>query len=639
MPDPRNQRQQIENYITREEWFAARDALIALWQQQPSPATANFVIARFERLRERLPMTLCRLAILRSFTVEPLALLLRAGAFASGIDLTVQVGDFNAYPQEIFNPDSKLYRFSPDVVVLAIQTRDIAPELWHSFTSLSPDDVNAEVNRITASFNDWIEAFGKNSQAHLILHGLETPLFPAQGALDSQTAHSQATAIQTINRELQRLAGEHRGVYFLDYDAVVARFGRSRWHDERRWLTMRLPMTVDAFTELTGEWLRFLHPLTGRICKALVTDLDNTLWGGVIGEDGMEGIKLGAEYPGADFQSLQRAMLDLHRRGIILAVNSKNNEADALTAIETHPGMILRPAHFAALRINWQDKAQNLREIATELNIGLDAIAFIDDNPAECARARQELPEVTVIELPKDSKDYAATLRNCAVFERLTLSAEDRERGRHYAEQRQRAELQIGATSIEDFYRSLEQEVMIEPVTPMTLARTAQLTQKTNQFNLTTRRYSEQRIAEIAGNSEWRVYTASVKDRFGDHGLVGVMIAKAERNVWEIDAFLLSCRVIGRTVETALLSFLAEEARDNGARQLQGWFLPTKKNAPANSFYRDHAFQVIEETGDGKLYSVDLQLQQSQLACPEWIKLQVSAQTNKESLHLEQLTV
>jgi FkbH-like protein len=635
MSDQQKLRELVEEHLAREEWFAARDALIGLWRQQPSPATANFVVARFESLRERIPMAQCRLAILRSFTVEPLVPLLRAGSLASGIDLTVQVGGFNTYAQEIFNPDSKLHRFSPDIVILATQTRDVAPELWHSFTSLSARDANAEIGRVTAGFSDWITALRNNSQAHLILHGLETPLFPAHGILDAQTASGQTAAIQTINRQLQQLSAEHRGVYFLDYDAVIAGFGRSRWHDERRWMTTRLPMTVDAFAELTGEWLRFLHPLTGKVCKVLVTDLDNTLWGGLIGEDGLEGIKLGTEYPGADYQSLQRAMLDLHNRGIILAVCSKNNESDALAAIEDHPGMILRPQHFAALRINWHDKAHNIREIAAELNIGLDAVAFLDDNPVECSRVRTELPEVTVIELPKEAKDYAASLRNCAVFERLTLLAEDRERGRHYAEQRQRAELRTRASSIEDFYRTLEQEIEIESVTPMTLARTAQLTQKTNQFNLTTRRYNEQQIAEMAESSTHRVFTARVKDRFGDHGLAGVLIIKAAEtrcDVWEIDTFLLSCRVIGRTVETALLVFLAAEAQAQSARQLQGWFLPTRKNTPARNFYADHGFNIIEEQDGGTLFSLDLS--QSQLACPEWIKLRI-IELSKEQLHLE----
>lgn len=624
MADQQTLRQQIEERLARQEWFAARDALIEFWRQQPSPATANFVISRFESLRGKVPMTACRLAILRSFTVEPLVPMLRAGGFAAGIDLTVLTGDFNAYAQEIFNPDSKLYRFSPDVVILAVQTRDHAPSFWDSFSSLSAGEINDEMGRVIAGFGDWISAFRRHSQAHLIIHGLEMPPYPAHGALDTQIANSQTAAIQSINLQLRQVVREHRGVYFFDYDAVISGFGRTRWYDDARWLTMRLPMIVDAFTELTDEWLRFLHPLTGRVCKALVTDLDNTLWGGVIGEDGLEGIKLGAEHPGAHYQSLQRAMLDLYHRGIILAVCSKNNEADALAALETHPGMLLRPHHFAALRINWRDKAQNLRELAAELNIGLDAIAFLDDNPVECARVRTDLPEITVIELPNDAKQYAATLRNCATFERLTLSAEDRERGRHYAEQRQRAELQTRATSIEDFYRSLEQQIEIEPVTPLTLARTAQLTQKTNQFNLTTRRYSEQQLAEMAQAPDCRVFTARVKDRFGDHGLVGVMILKAETPGsvrWEVDSFLLSCRVIGRTVETALLAFLAEEARASGAQQLQGWFLPTKKNAPAERFYADHGFQLIEETDSGKFYALDLE--QGQPRCPEWIRLQI----------------
>jgi FkbH-like protein len=622
MLDPQALRQQIEGHLARERWAQAREALTSLWRAQPTPAAANFVAARFERLRGRTPFAPCRLAVLRSFTVEPLVPLLRAGAFAGGIDLSVQVGEFNAYAQEILNSESKLYRFAPDVVILAAQTRDLAPELWDSFTALSSDEVQAVVERVTTGLRDLIRAFRRRSQAHLIVHGLETPLFPARGVLDAQTECSQAAAVNQINRAWRRLAVEERGVYFLDYDAVVARHGRARWHDERRRLTTRLPFTVDAFAEMTGEWLRFLHPLAGRVCKALITDLDNTLWGGVVGEDGIEGVKLGTEHPGAHYQALQRVMLDLYRRGVILGVCSKNNLADALAALESHPGMILRPEHFAALRINWQDKAQNLRELAAELNIGPDSIAFVDDNPAECARVRQELPEVTVIELPADPAQFAATLRGCAVFERLTLSAEDRERGRYYAEQRRRQELQTGAASLEDFYRSLAQEVEIAPVTPLTLARVAQLTQKTNQFNLTTRRYSEQQVAAMAADPRRRVYAARVKDRFGDHGLVGVMILDAASDRREIDTFLLSCRVIGRTVETALLAFLVDEARAAGARTLQGRFLPTKKNAPAQSFYADHRFQVVAQQDGGTLWALDLA--QTRLACPDWIQLHIA---------------
>ena len=211
----------------------------------------------------------------------------------------------------------------------------------------------------------------------------------------------QAALIHGINTELERAASAHRGVHVLDYDSLVARHGRDHWHDERKWLTVRLPMRAEKLPALAEEWLRYLHPLTGRLAKVLVTDLDNTLWGGVIGEDGMAGIALGREYPGAAYLALQRAMLDLQRRGILLAIASKNNREEALRALDSHPEMLLRTRHFSAMRINWNDKAASLREIAAELNVGLDALAFIDDNPAERRRIRMELPEVAVIELAR----------------------------------------------------------------------------------------------------------------------------------------------------------------------------------------------------------------------------------------------
>jgi FkbH-like protein len=368
---------------------------------------------------------------------------------------------------------------------------------------------------------------------------------------------------------------------------------------------------------MAHEWLRFIHPLMGSVCKALVTDLDNTLWGGVVGEDGLHGLKLGLEYPGAAFQALQRALLNLYERGIILAVCSKNNLAEAMEVLEHHPGMLLRPHHFAALRINWADKAQNLREIAAELNIGLEAIAFLDDNPVERRWVQDQLPEVTVIELPDNPMGYVQALGHSPVFERLSLSAEDRQRGQYYAEQRLRTALEQDSASLEDFYRSLQLRVEISGVAPETLARVAQLTQKTNQFNLTTRRYTEQQIAEMAADPDWQVYSAWVYDRFGDNGLVGVVIVHYQGVTCEIDTFLLSCRVIGRTVETALLATIAEQACHKGAQRLLGWFLPTKKNAPAKEFYGSHGFICILEREGGSSWEFDLV--NERIAAPPWV--------------------
>jgi FkbH-like protein len=313
---------------------------------------------------------------------------------------------------------------------------------------------------------------------------------------------------------------------------------------------------------------------------------------------------------------------------VLLAIASKNDSADALNAIETHPDMLLRARHFSATRINWNDKADNLASIAEELNVGLDSLCFIDDSDFECARVREAFPQVRVIPLPKNPSDYAKTLRGALYFERLSLSDEDRERGRLYAEQQQRTQLSTAVTNIEDFYRSLEQEAEISPVTAATMARTAQLTQKTNQFNMTTRRYTEQQIAELAGREDRGVYTLRVKDRFGDNGLVGVAIIHYSGEVAEIDTLLLSCRVIGRTVETALLSFLAVECRDKGVQRLEGWFLPSAKNQPAQNVYASHQFQKVAAEDQGTKWSLDLT--QTDIQCPEWIRVVAPTLTNRE---------
>jgi FkbH-like protein len=290
-----------------------------------------------------------------------------------------------------------------------------------------------------------------------------------------------------------------------------------------------------------------------------------------------------------------------------------------MEALEGHPGMLLRPQHFAAWRINWQDKVQNLREIAAELNIGIDALAFLDDNPVERTHIRADLPEVTVLPLPDDPMGYTAALRATPVFERLALSDEDRERGRYYAEQRQRVELEQQATSLEDFYASLQQEVEITSVDAASLTRVAQLTQKTNQFNTTTHRYSEQQISAMAESPEWDVYAIRVRDRFGDNGIVGVVIVHDGNDASDIDTFLLSCRVISRGVETSILSFLVERARTRQLRQVQGWFLPTRKNAPARDCYAEHQLKALAEQDGGTLWALDLVTQD--ITCPPWIRL------------------
>lgn len=605
----------------------AAHMLAAHWRSAPS--SAAWVSGRFQKLAPALPAPNFDLLVLRSFTLEPLVPLARACMAEYGVDLRVRFGEFNAWTQELLSPASVVFQDpQPDAVLLAVQTRDISPALWSEASTLDEAALAAEADRVAEAILAPLRALRERSQAHVIVHALEKPASPATGILESSCGQgmTQSTAIDRVNTKLRESAAMMPGVYVMDYDGLIARFGRDRWYDEDKYLTVRLPMVADALLPLAREWTKYLLPAMGRQAKCLVLDLDNTLWGGVVGEDGLTGIRLGVEHPGAHYMAIQRAALDLYQRGILLALCSKNNPDDAMEAIEKHPHMVLKPEHFAAVRVNWTDKAQNLREIAAELNIGIDSLVFLDDNPVERDLVRSLAPEATVLEPASDNpKDMLAAVRNCPLFERLTLSGDDRKRGQMYAQQRQRSQLQSSAGSLEDYLRSLEMEADVGLLDassdPAIVERVAQLTQKTNQLNMTTKRYTVQEIRAMADDPARRVYWIGVRDRFGDNGIVGVMIANATGKTWELDSFLMSCRVIGRTVETCMLATLAEHARQAGATALRGWFLPTRKNPPAEAIYREHGFAELERTEGRVLWGLDIVADAPKQ--PQWIARRV----------------
>ena len=605
----------VDAAIAESDWGEATALLARLYQESASPATAAVVIDRARSIpRSRAPY---RLFVARSFTIEPAVPLLRASALLNGVDLEVDLGDFGTYAQDLLDPSSRLYSTRPDAVLLAVQTRDVLPALWSRFPELDAAQVEHELERCLGDLRGLVDAFRARSQAHLLIQGFELPARPLAGVLDAQSEGGQAETIRRLNRQLVALSREHHGVFVVDYDGLVARHGRDRWHDEGKWLSARMPVAAPHLPKLAEEYLRTLLPLAGRLAKALVVDLDNTLWGGVVGEDGIDGLRLDPNGSGAAYLRLQRAILGAHARGVILAVASKNNPADAMEVLERHPAMLLRPHHFAAMRVSWQDKAQSLREIAEELNIGVDAIAFLDDSKVERHRVRAALPEVTVIDLPEDPMGYADALLESPTLQRLALSGEDRDRGRMYTEQRARAELQRAAPTLEEFWRSLQMSMDMREAAPEDVPRIAQLTQKTNQFNLTGRRSSDQEVAAMAADQATRVYGVRVRDRFGENGLVGVAITRDTGRVCEIETLLLSCRVIGRTVESAMLARLSTDARARGCRALRGVFRPTDRNAPASRLYADHGFIQVASADEGSTWERDLEV--DDLQGPEWI--------------------
>jgi len=611
-------RPQIVQAAVRGHSGFARALAARLWRSSPTLATAGFLSKTLAGSPAAAAWPRRRVFMLRSFTIEPVVAALVAEGLAAGVVFDVTVGDFNAYSQEMLDPGSRLYAADPDLAILAVQTRDIAPELWAG-TARIPAEYAAALDRVTAELTMLVETFRSRSAWPLVLHGLDLPVHAADGIADHQQATGQINAVREINRRLVELATRKPGVYVLDYDRLVARHGSDRWYDERLWASARLPLNAGLMPTLAGEWARFAFATGPALAKVLVCDLDNTLWGGVIGEDGLEGILLGENEETCPYLRTQRAILNLYDRGIILAICSKNNPDDAMEVLERHERMLLRPRHFAAMRMNWNAKPANLVEIAAEISVGCDTLVFLDDSPVEREHVLQHAPEVRVLDMPADVERFAEAVRRFPLFERLRITAEDRERGAMYAQQRCRDKLQRSTASVEDYYRSLQMRMQARPLVDETIARASQLTQKTNQFNMTTRRYTEAEITALAADGSHRIWTVEIADRFGDNGIVGLLIVEAGLEDWRIDTLLLSCRVIGRTVETAMLSWLVGQAQAAGAKRLVGEFIPTKKNAAAAETFAIHGFAPEGESGTAMRWV--FVLSHGTIRFPEWIHL------------------
>lgn len=609
----------IQSAIAEGDAVGAQSAARALWDSAPNASTARYVLARQAELwRNNQPIE-HRMAVLRSYTVEPILPLLQAEAALSGCQLATHVGEFNAYAQEILDSSSELYRFKPDTIILAVQTRDIAPDLWGRFADLDDDTIAERVNEVAGEMGGLLAQLRAKTSAHLLVHTLETPVTPTDGMLGMRRPLTQNEAIGLINRGLRERVMNLSDAHLLDVEALQARYGRARFLNERKWATAKLPFSADALAWMAAEWWRHLSMVALPQAKVLALDLDNTLWGGVLGEEGIAGIRLGSEHPGAHFSNFQRAILDIARRGILLVLVSKNNWSDVQQVFDDHPDMLLKQNDFTAVRVNWEPKVNNLISLAEELNLGLDAFVFLDDNPVEREAVRRSLPQVAVPELSEDPSTYADMLRLLPTLERLHASAEDLERSKLYAQERSRQAARAEVESLEEFLGSLDIRVEVEQIDALTLGRAAQLTLKTNQLNMTTRRYTESQLRERLSNPTCLGYVLRSADRFGDNGIVGVTIVDILDQTLDIDTLLLSCRVIGRQIETALLAFLSRSARSMGVHAIQGWYIPTSKNAPARAVYKTAGFVAAAENGSTELWRFDLRSGEVEL--PPWIEL------------------
>jgi FkbH-like protein len=376
--------------------------------------------------------------------------------------------------------------------------------------------------------------------------------------------------------------------------------GLSRFHDPKLWNLAKLPFSSDILPLYADQACRLIAALRGKSKKCLILDLDNTLWGGVIGDDGLDGILLGqGDATGEAHLDVQRTALALRQRGVVLAVSSKNTDEIARQPFTQHAEMLLREEHIAVFQANWQDKATNITAIADELKLGLDSMVFLDDNPVERELVRRLVPEVAVPELPSDPALYGRTLLAAGYFESIAFSAEDKQRADQYRDNARRVALQKQSGDVDGYLLSLNMRLTFQPFDDAGRARIAQLINKSNQFNLTTRRYTEPEVALLQRDPS--VFTLQVRlaDSFGDNGMISVLICRQSEDAWEIDTWLMSCRVLGRKVELAVLAELTEQARARGITRLLGRYLPTEKNKLVEAHYEKLGFTLLEQTADG----------------------------------------
>ena len=537
-----------------------------------------------------------KIALLGSFTLDGLNETIKVKCSELKVGCDTFYGGYNRYNEEILNSESKLYSFSPDVCFLILDTRNILGDLFYYPYNLSVDKRREFIQNKINELINLIKSFKEKSNSKLVISNFIIPTYSPYGIFETKTDYGLQEMVFDLNHKLNNICRDENSIYVYDINGFVSKHGEENVFDFQQYFFGDVKISLRYIPILANDLLGYIKPTLGLNKKCIVLDLDNTLWGGIVGEDGFNKIKLGPQPPGNTYVEFQKYLLSLHERGIILAVNSKNNLDDAIEVIKNHPNMILRENHFGCLKINWNDKVTNLKEIAQELNIGLDSIVFIDDDPVNRDFVRETLPEVLTIELPKDPSLYVSTLTELNDFHVIKITEEDKQRGKMYTQQRMRVESEKNSTSFEEYLKQLNIKIHIKKADEFTIPRISQLTLKTNQFNLTTKRYQEEDIKNFSQDKKKIVGCARIEDKFGDNGITSVFIVKKDNEEeWIIDTFLLSCRVIGRGVEEGILDYIINEARKNNVKRIIGNFIPTKKNKPSESFLPNFGFEKENE--------------------------------------------
>lgn len=552
-------------------------------------------VVSYKDLKENLnkdfsPWPVRRVALLGDSATQFLAKAIRGQGFEEKMNLEVIEADFDQMERQILDPASELYEAKPEFIILYPS----AERLWGRFAATAPEAKARFADQVLGQIEAWWKAAGQSSSARIIHFNFVEINDGVFGHFATKTASSFPYQVKKINFELMNLARERKQVFLADLAGLAQQRGYASAHDPRLYVTAKMAVALDFLPAMAKATVDIVKAVSGHIKKCLVLDLDNTLWGGIIGDDGMENIEIGELGLGPAFDALQHWAKELKNRGIILAVCSKNELETARRPFKEHPDMTLRLEDIAVFMANWENKVDNLKQIQKALNIGFDSMVFVDDSPYERNLVRGILPEVVVPELPEDPSLYVSFLRSLNLFETASFSEEDLKRTRQYQEEIERGDFQKSFTSIEDYLAGLAMVSEVRPFEAFNVPRVAQLSQRSNQFNLRTRRYTEGEVEQMKDSPEYITLALNLRDKFGDHGLIAVVILKrldVERAF--IDTWIMSCRVLKRGMEEFTVNQMVQHARQKGIRRLAGEYLPTAKNSMVKDLLARMGFDEV----------------------------------------------
>lgn len=546
-----------------------------------------------------------RIAILGGSTTNDIKLVLELFLLNYGIQPEFYESEYNRYWQDAMFPNPELEEFQPDIIYIHTTNRNITEE-----PAVSDDtaQVEAKLTRQYEHFEQMWDRLAAVYHCPIIQNNFEYPGYRLLGNMEASDIHGRINFITRLNQKFYEYAQTHNNFFINDINYVSSCYGLDRWLDDFYWHMYKYAIAVPAIPELAHNLAKIIKSIYGKNKKAFALDLDNTLWGGVVGDDGVENLALGQEVPMgqvySEFQSYLKAHKDL---GVLLNVNSKNDYGNAVAGLN-HPDGVLKPEDFIVITANWNNKDKNLVEMADVLNIMPDSMVFVDDNPAERALVESSVAGVAVPAMEKP-ETYIRTLDRAGYFEVTSLSKDDAKRNDMYKENARRAQMQAAYDDYGDYLKSLEMVGTIKPFEPVYMARIAQLTNKSNQFNLTTKRYSQAEIEAMASDKNYITLYGKLQDKFGDNGVVTVVIGRLADTALHIDLWLMSCRVLKRDMEAAMMDMLVKRALERGAAVIKGYYYPTAKNGMVKNFYETMGFTKESEDEDGNsvwTFAVDI---------------------------------